>query len=159
MSRRPPLPIVLAGLLCLAIAGPALAGGSADPLDIMGAGMTVVQPLIHGGPAYGALGISLSLEPLVPPDTATGELLIANGGISGGIALTLADLSGQRMKLGLAVIPGDLAAIVKYDLSKPLGDRSLASGEADPLEPNWQISVCPGLHETTIALRCDVVLR
>ena len=165
MRRASPIWMLLIAIGVLAICTPAIADEQADPLEILGAGGTVVQPLIHGGPAYGAISISLSAEPLVSPEIATLELLIANGGIHPAVAANLSDLGGERAKLGIAWVPGDIAAIFKVRVSQPIPASrastasSLAAGEAAELGPTLDLAIAPGLRGFTFLARCDAPLR
>jgi len=146
MSRASPLLLVL--LVLLVMAAPAVAADEqAQPLEVLGAGGTFVQPLLHGGDAFAGASISLCIEPLAPPDKATGELLITGGEVRPGIAANLSTLTGERIAIGAAWIPGDIGLTVQYRLIRPSQPTALAP--IDRLE-KLDVMIAPGRHDTTI---------
>jgi len=146
MSRASPLCLLL--LVMVLLAAPAIAADEqAQPLEVLGAGGTFVQPLLHGGDSFAAASISLCIEPLAPPEKATGELLITGGEVRPGIAANLSTLSGERIGVGAAWIPGDIGLTVQYRLIRPPQPTALAP--VDRLE-SLEITIAPGRHDTTI---------
>ena len=143
-NRASPHLLLLLAIALLVIPTLAIAEDAPDPLQILGAGGTLLQPLLHGGPAFGAANISFCAEPLVDPDIATGELLIYNGTVRLAAAANLVDLSGTPLKLGLAWIPGDIALLLKYSWAGSVGATAFAPG-LGPSE-TFDLSLAPGPH-------------
>ena len=137
--RASPYLIPLLAIALLLIPSLAIAEDAPGPLEILGAGGTLLQPLLHGGPAFGAVNLSF-VAPFVDPDVATGELLIYNCTIHLAAAANLTDLSGTPLKLGLAWIPGDIALLVGYRWEGGLPTTSLAQGPSE----TFDLSLAPG---------------
>ena len=146
-NRASPHLLLLLAIALLLIPSLAIAEDAPDPLTILGAGGTLLQPLLHGGPAFGAANLSF-VSPFVDPDIATGELLIYDGSFHLAAAANLTDVSGTPLKLGLAWIPGDIALLLKYSWAGSVGATAFAPG-LGPSE-SFDLSLAPGPHGLSV---------